>query len=69
MVQIGSKVNFSRPGYSFKNGEVLTFDIGQNKAAVQWVDEHGWTHQAVCDMGLLTVTNEAALTSEEITAA
>lgn len=69
MIAIGNHVDFARPGYSFSNGEVLTLDIGQNKALIQWVDEHGWVHQAPCDMGLLTVTNGAALPSEENSAA
>lgn len=58
-MNIGDHVDFSRPGYQFTNGEVLTMDIGQNKAVVQWVDEHGWTHQAPCDMGLLSKNGAA----------
>lgn len=65
MIAIGNRVDFTRPGYQFKDGEVLTLDIGQNKAVVQWVDEHGWVHQAPCDMGLLTVTNGAAQRQSE----
>lgn len=69
-IQIGASVDYSRDGYSFRNGVVLTVNEARRGALVQWQAENG-THQAFCGAEYLTVTNEAALTTsvETISAA
>lgn len=67
-IQIGATVDYSRDGYRFQDGVVLTVNEERRGALVQWSAADG-THQAFCGAEFLTVTNEAAQTSEEISAA
>lgn len=55
-LQIGDTVTFSREGYSFTNGVVLTTDDIRRGAVVQWGAVDG-THVAFCGAEFLTVTD------------
>lgn len=46
-IALNTRVDFQRPGYSFRDGVVLAL-VSLDRALVQWTDESGETRQSVC---------------------
>lgn len=67
-VKIGDTVRYQRESVQFDNARVLTTDDETFRALVQWNDG---THTRQCMVGceFLEVTNEAAASSDQNTAA